>query len=156
MARDNQLPRFLAKIHPKYRVPEYAMFVVAAASIGVGVGMTFRADNGLNLLTTLVNFGALTAFILLHLSVISHYVVRGGSRDFLRHIVVPVCGIAILGYVVYKANVAAQRLGLTWLAVGIILVGWLIISGRTPVLAGLAEPTPADSPGEPTVSTTGE
>jgi amino acid transporter len=134
------------------------MFVVAAVSIGVGVGMTFRSDNGLSLLTTLVNFGALTAFILLHLSVIMHYMVRKGSRDILRHVVVPVCGIAILGYVVYKADVAAQRLGLTWLAVGIVLVGWLIWTGRTPILAGLAEPTPtdADSPGEPPVPATGE
>jgi amino acid transporter len=152
MARDNQLPRFLAKIHPKYRVPEYATFVVAAVSIVVGVGMTLRSDNGLSLLTTLVNFGALTAFILLHLSVITHYMVRQGSHDILRHVVVPVCGIAILGYVLYKADVVAQRVGLIWLAVGIVLVGWLIRTGRTPVLAGLSEPAPtdADSPGEPT------
>jgi amino acid transporter len=158
MARDNQLPRFLAKIHPRYRVPEYATFVVAAVSIVVGVGMTLRSDNGLSLLTTLVNFGALTAFILLHLSVITHYMVRKGSRDILRHVVVPVCGIAILGYVVYKADVAAQRVGLIWLAIGIVLVGWLIRTGRTPVLAGLAEPAPtdADSPGEPTVPTTSD
>lgn len=160
MARDNQLPRFLAKIHPRYRVPEYATFVVAAASIGVGVGMTFREDNGLSLLTTLVNFGALTAFILLHLSVITHYMVRRGSRDILRHVAVPVCGIAILGYVVYKADVAAQRVGLIWLAVGLVLVAWLIRSGRTPVLAGLAEPAPTDpdggSPGDPAARTTGD
>jgi amino acid transporter len=158
MARDNQLPRFLAKIHPKYRVPEYATFVVAAVSIVVGVGMTLRSDNGLSLLTTLVNFGALTAFILLHLSVITHYMVRQGSHDILRHVVVPVCGIAILGYVLYKADVVAQRVGLIWLAVGIVLVGWLIRTGRTPVLAGLSEPAPtdADSPGEPTVPTTSD
>jgi amino acid transporter len=153
MARDRQLPRFLTKIHPRYRVPEYATFVVAAVSIVVGVGLTFRADNGLSLLTTLVNFGALTAFILLHVSVITHYLVRGGSRDLLRHLAVPVCGIVILGYVVYKANVAAQRLGLGWLAVGIVLVIVLIRSGRTPTLAGLADPADpapaAERPGPP-------
>ncbi|HEU5159459.1 MAG TPA: APC family permease [Streptosporangiaceae bacterium] len=145
MARDRQLPRFLAKIHPRYRVPEYATFVVAAASLVVGVGLTFRSDNGLSLLTTLVNFGALTAFILLHLSVITHYMVRRGSRDILRHVVVPVCGIAILGYVVYKADVAAQRLGLAWLGVGLLLVIWLIVSGRTPDLSGIGYPAPDDS-----------
>jgi amino acid transporter len=144
MARDGQLPRFLAKVHPKYRVPEYATFVVAAITVAVGIGMTFRDDNGLTLLTTLVNFGALTAFILLHVSVIAHYMIKNGSRDILRHVVVPVCGIAILGYVVYKAEVAAQTVGLIWLGVGIVLVLWLTFTGRTPALAGLTEEAAAD------------
>jgi amino acid transporter len=147
MARDRQLPGFLAKIHPKYRVPEHATFLVAAVSIIVGVGLSLRTDNGLNLLTTLVNFGALTAFLLLHISVITHYVGREGSRDILRHIVVPVCGIVILGYVVYKAQVAAQRVGLTWLAIGVVIVVVLMLTGRTPALAGMTEqaPEPASS-----------
>ncbi|HEY7485532.1 MAG TPA: APC family permease [Streptosporangiaceae bacterium] len=140
MARDRQLPRFLAKIHPKYRVPEYATFVVAAVSIAVGVGLTFREDYGLTTLTTLVNFGALTAFILLHVSVISHYMVRQGSRDILRHLVVPICGIIIIGYVVYKAKAAAQAVGLTWLGIGIVIVIALVATGRTPTLGGMAEP----------------
>jgi amino acid transporter len=137
MARDRQLPRFLAKIHPRYRVPEYATFVVAVVSVLVGVGMTLRADNGLTLLTTLVNFGALTAFMLLHLSVISHYMVRTGSRDILRHLIVPICGLAILGYVVYKAQVAAQTVGLVWLGLGIVVMIGLMVTGRTPQLAGM-------------------
>jgi amino acid transporter len=148
MARDRQLPSFLATIHPKYRVPEYATFVVAAVSIVVGVGLTFREDNGLTQLTTLVNFGALTAFILLHVSVISHYMVRNGSRDILRHLVVPVCGIVILGYVVYKAKAAAQVVGLTWLGVGIVIVVALVLSGRTPALGGMTEHA-EEPPAEP-------
>jgi amino acid transporter len=135
MARDRQLPRFLAKIHPRYRVPEYATIVVAIISVGVGVGMTFRADNGLTLLTTLVNFGALSAFLLLHLAVIVHYVVRRGSRDYLRHLVVPLCGLVILGYVMIKAKAAAQVVGLTWLGVGVVLMVTLLVLGRTPTLA---------------------
>jgi amino acid transporter len=135
MARDRQLPKFLAKIHPKYRVPEYATIVVAIISVGVGVGMTFRSDNGLTLLTTLVNFGALSAFLLLHLAVIVHYVVRRGSRDYLRHLVVPLCGLVILGYVMIKAKAAAQVVGLTWLGVGVVLMVALLVLGRTPMLA---------------------
>lgn len=143
MARDRQLPSFLAKIHPKYRVPEYATFVVAAVTLVVGVGMTLREDNGLTLLTTLVNFGALTAFLLLHVSVISHYMVRSGSRDILRHVVVPLCGIVILGAVLYKANVVAQTVGLIWLGIGLVIVVVLTVTGRTPTLA-VTERTPEE------------
>ncbi|HEU5470113.1 MAG TPA: APC family permease [Actinophytocola sp.] len=134
MARDRQLPRILARVHPTYRVPEYATFVVAGITLVVGVGMTFRADSGLTLLTTLVNFGALTAFLLLHASVIVHYLVRNRSRDYLRHLVVPVCGLVILGYVVIKANLAAQVVGLIWLGVGLVIMLGLLSSGRTPTL----------------------
>ncbi|MFL6140271.1 MAG: APC family permease [Labedaea sp.] len=135
MARDRQLPAFLAKVHPTYRVPVYATFVVAVISVLVGVGLTFRADYGLTTLTTLVNFGALTAFLLLHVSVIVHYLIRRRSRDYLRHLVFPLCGLVILGYVVIKAKVAAQVVGLSWLGVGVILMIVLLAAGRTPTLA---------------------
>jgi amino acid transporter len=135
MARDRRLPRFLAKVNPNHQVPERATFLVALISVAVGVGLTLREDNGISLLTTLVNFGALTAFLLLHLSVIVHYLVRRRSRDYLRHLVVPLCGIAILGYVVVEANVAAQAVGLTWLGIGLVVMTVLLVTGRTPALA---------------------
>jgi amino acid transporter len=140
MARDRQLPRFLAKVHETYRVPEYATFVVAIISVAVGIGFTFRDDYGLTLLTTLVNFGALTAFLLLHVAVFVHYMIRRRSSDFLRHLVVPVCGIVILGYVVIKAKVTAQAVGLIWLGIGIVIMLVLLLTGRTPELAEPTEP----------------
>jgi amino acid transporter len=127
MARDRQLPRFLAKVHPGHQVPERATFLVAGISVAVGTGMTLRDDNGVSLLTTLVNFGALTAFLLLHLSVIVHYLVRRRSRDYLRHLVVPLCGMAILGYVVVEAKVAAQTVGLVWLGIGLVVMAVLLL-----------------------------
>jgi amino acid transporter len=146
MARDRQLPRFLAKVHPAHQVPERATFLVAVISIVVGAGLTLRADNGVPLLTTLVNFGALTAFLLLHLSVIVHYLVRRRSKDYLRHLVVPVCGIVILGYVVIQAKVAAQAVGLTWLGIGLVVMVVLLVTGRTPALAQpTAQPTREDA-----------
>lgn len=137
MARDRQLPHFLAKVHPKHRVPENATLLVAIVSIGVGVYMASRAD-GITVLSTLVNFGALTAFLLLHASVVNHYVVRGGSREIWSHVVAPVLGFLIIGYVIIKANVAAQRLGLTWLAVGVAVLIFFYTTGRSPQLAGLS------------------
>jgi amino acid transporter len=137
MARDGRLPRMLSKVHKRYRVPEYATFVVAAITIAVGIGMSQRA-NGVTELVALVNFGALTAFLLLHLSVIVHFLVRQRSRDYLRHLVVPLCGLVIIGYVVFKARDEAQFVGLIWLGLGIIIMAVVLPYRRSPTSS---EPT---------------
>jgi amino acid transporter len=133
MARDRQLPGFLAKVHPTRRVPVNATFLVAAISIALGLYMNSRAD-GITLLSTLVNFGALSAFLLLHVSVVVHFIVRKKSRDYWRHLVVPVVGFGILLYVVINAQVAAQRLGFVWLGIGVVLLVGLKVAGREPEL----------------------
>ena len=131
MARDRQLPGFLAKIHQTRRVPVNATFVVAVISLALGLYMNSRSD-GISLLSTLVNFGALTAFLLLHVSVVSHFIVRGKSRDYWRHLAVPVIGFGILLYVIINAQVAAQRLGFVWLAIGAAILIFLLVTGRKP------------------------
>lgn len=67
-----------------------------------------------------------------------HYVVRRGSRDWLKHLVVPVIGFLILLYVVINAKVAAQVLGFAWLGVGVIVLIVFYLTGRRPALSGLA------------------
>jgi amino acid transporter len=133
MARDRQLPGFLAKIHPTRRVPVNATFLVAAVSLALGLYMNSR-DDGITLLSTLVNFGAMFAFLMLHVSVVVHYVVRKKSKDYWRHLAVPVIGFAILLYVVINAQVAAQTLGFTWLVIGLVFMGVLLATGRKPEL----------------------
>jgi amino acid transporter len=138
MARDRQLPGFLAKVHPTRRVPVNATFLVAGVSLVLGVYMTTRDDYGIGTLSTLVNFGALSAFLVLHVSVVVHFVVKSGSRDWWRHLVVPVIGFAILLFVVVNADVAAQRLGFAWFGVGVLVLVYLLATGRRPVLAAEA------------------
>jgi len=137
MARDRQLPSFFAKVHPRFRVPTNATFLVALVSLGLGLYMASR-DDGLVYLTTLINFGALTAFLVLHVSVVWYYIVRQGSRDWLRHLILPLLGFAILFAVVLKANVAAQRVGFVWLGVGLAILIGLYVAGRRPRLSGLS------------------
>lgn len=133
MARDRQLPSFLAKVHPRKGVPVNATLLTAVVSLALGLYMASR-DDGITLLSTLVNFGALTAFLVLHVSVVVHYLVRNGSRDWWRHLVVPVLGFAILAYVVINADVAAQTLGFVWLGIGVVLLVILVATGRRPSL----------------------
>jgi len=134
MARDRQLPGFLRKVHPTRRVPVNATLLVAAVSLVLGIYMSQRED-GISLLSTLVNFGALSAFLVLHVAVVVHYVVRQKSRDVWRHLVVPVIGFGILAYVVYNAQVAAQTLGFVWLGIGLLVLLFLIATGRKPALS---------------------
>ncbi|MEU5387543.1 APC family permease [Kitasatospora cineracea] len=134
MARDRQLPSFLAKVHPTRRVPVNATLLTAGVSLLLGLYMTSR-DDGITLLSTLVNFGALTTFLVLHVAVVVHYLVRNRSRDYWRHLIAPVVGFAILAYVVVNANIAAQRLGFVWLLVGAVVLTGLVVTGRTPKLS---------------------
>ncbi|TQN43774.1 amino acid/polyamine/organocation transporter (APC superfamily) [Blastococcus colisei] len=133
MARDRQLPSILAKVDPKHRVPVNATLVVATISLALGIYMSQR-DDGITLLSTLVNFGAMTAFLLLHVSVVVHFVIRKKSRNWGLHLVVPVVGFAILAYVVYNAQVAAQELGFVWLGIGVAVLVFLLATGRKPEL----------------------
>jgi amino acid transporter len=133
MARDRQLPGFLRTVHPTRRVPVNATLLVAVVSLVLGLYMSSRED-GISLLSTLVNFGALSAFLLLHVSVVVHYVVRQKSRNWWLHLAVPVIGFAILVYVVVNAQVAAQTLGFVWLGIGVVLLVFLLATGRRPEL----------------------
>ena len=134
MARDRQLPAFLRRVHPRRRVPVNATLLVAVLSLVLGIYMSTRED-GITLMSTLVNFGALSAFLILHVSVVVHYLVRRRSRDYWRHLAVPVIGFLILAYVVVNAQVAAQTLGFVWLVVGIVVLVVLLATGRRPTMA---------------------
>jgi amino acid transporter len=69
MARDRQLPGFLAKVSRKHNVPINAIVLVAVVSTALGLYMNTRVD-GVSLLASLINFGALAAFLALHASVV--------------------------------------------------------------------------------------
>ena len=125
MARDGRLPSILAKVHPRFKTPYVSTLVVAGVSLLVGLLFAERIDD----LTRVVNFGALTGFVLLHLSVINHYLIRGRSGDWLRHLVFPLIGMLIIVYVLYEMDRAAKILGLGWIVIGafyyLVLTLWI-------------------------------
>ncbi|WP_127956957.1 APC family permease [Serratia microhaemolytica] len=116
MGRDRQLPSILAKVHPRFKTPYVSTLLVAVISLGSGLYFNGSIDN----LARLVNFGALTGFFILHLSVINHYIIRQKSTDWLRHLLFPLVGLLIIGFVLYEMEWEAKSLGLSWLAVGVI------------------------------------
>jgi amino acid transporter len=116
MARDGKLPAVLAKIHPRYKTPYVSILVVGGVSLVVGLFFSERVDE----LSRVVNFGALTSFLLLHLSVINHYFVRQRSRAWFRHLIFPAAGFLVIAYVLYEMDSAAKALGACWIAVGVL------------------------------------
>ena len=144
MARDRQLPGFLRKVSIKHGVPANAIVLTAVLSVVIGLYMAWRSD-GIALLSSLINFGALCAFLVLHVAVVWHYVIRKKSRNLVSHLLLPAAGFAILMYVVINANVAAQRLALIWLGVGVVVLIGLYAAGRRPTLSGMSTSTTKDA-----------
>ncbi|MBT8227069.1 MAG: APC family permease [Dactylosporangium sp.] len=136
MARDQQLPRFLARVSVRRSVPVNAVLLVAALSMVLGLYMASRSD-GIAVLSSLINFGAIIAFGTLHASVIWHHLLRRRSRRFAVHLLIPVAGIGILGAVAIHANILAQKVGLTWLGLGLLVLIALTLAGHSPRLSGL-------------------
>jgi amino acid transporter len=129
MARDGKLPSILAKVHPRFQTPYVSTLAVACVSILVGWVFFNRIDD----LTRVVNFGALSGFVLLHLSVINHYFVRLKSGDWLRHLVFPLTGLFIILYVLYEMDRAAKIMGVCWIAIGVLYYFVLTLRGKKPV-----------------------
>ena len=117
-------------------VPVNAVLLVAALSLALGLYMASR-DDGIALLSSLINFGAIIAFGILHLSVIWHYLLRQRSRRLGVHLIIPVAGIGLLAAVAIHANLLAQKVGLTWLGLGVLVLIGLSLTGRRPRLAGM-------------------
>ena len=115
MARDGKLPRLLAHVHASRRVPDRAIVVVGAINLTVALILA----NELPLLTSMVNFGALTGFLLLHASVIVHFMWRRKSRDWLRHLLSPLIGLVIIACVLVNMATPAKVAGILWLLAGV-------------------------------------
>ena len=125
MSRDKQLPSFLSKISSR-KVPMAALLFVSAISL---VLVLFFVGQ-IALISSLVNFGALFGFCLLHLSVIWYYVVRQKSKNYLLHLVVPTLGFVIIGYVLFNADALAKIGGLVWLVLGAVVFVVNIVRGK--------------------------
>jgi amino acid transporter len=116
MGRDRQLPRVLARVHPRYHTPYTAMLVTAALSLAVALFMKKRLDD----LASIVNFGALSGFLFLHISVLVYFGVKRRSTQWGRHWLVPVCGMAVVLAVFSGMSALAVKVGSTWLIAGLI------------------------------------
>lgn len=116
MSRDGKLPGFLKRINRR-QVPQNAILVVSGLS---AILVVFFVGQ-IGLISSMVNFGALSGFLLLHFAVIWAFAVRDRSRQWLPHLVLPGIGFLIIGYVLVNSDVLAKLGGLTWLLLGAVV-----------------------------------
>lgn len=143
MSRDRQLPKFLSVVSGR-QIPRNAVLFVSALSAVLVLFFVGQID----LISSLVNFGALFGFMMLHIAVIVHYLVRKKSRNYLLHLVVPVIGFLVIGYVLLNAAVEAKVGGLVWLVIGAAVFLYYRASGRKTNLSGESEPLAVPATGE--------
>lgn len=118
MAREGRLPRVLARVDARHGVPRTALITTAALTLVVSVWAARRAD-GLDLLVSIVDVGALAAFTLLHASVIGHFVVQKKDTARPMHYLVPALGTLVTLWVIAEASTLAQAVGAAWTLAGI-------------------------------------
>jgi len=126
MGRDRQLPAPMARVHPKYGTPYIGMIVGSAITVTMALVMRYKVDEA----ASLVNFGALSGFLLLHVSVLAKFGVRARGGQRLSHMVVPILGIAVVLAVMTGMTSLATTLGLTWLGAGLVYAAVLHRSRR--------------------------
>ncbi|MFF2137929.1 APC family permease [Streptomyces sp. NPDC058193] len=123
MARDGRLPSFLSRVDGRSGVPRIAIAGAAVVTLVAAVWAA-RRDDGLDHLVSVVNVGALTAFVLLHASVVGWFAVRRmeGPPSWWRHVLIPVVGAAVLVAVILEATTSAQLVGVCWLGIGLVML----------------------------------
>ncbi|HEX5850294.1 MAG TPA: APC family permease [Rubrobacter sp.] len=121
MGRDGALPRGLSRVVPRYRTP-----AVAISLIGVtGLGALFL---DVTTSTSFINFGAFSAFTLVNLSVILHFLRHrpdSGVRGAFLWIVLPLAGAIVDFYLLLNLDGRAKLIGLIWLVLGVLWLAWL-------------------------------
>lgn len=122
MGRDRVLPHsFFGFVHEKYRTP--ALNIIAIGVIGL---LALKFDPATS--TSFINFGAFLAFTMVNISVIAFFLRnRGGKTPLnpLTFVAVPALGAIVDVYLMAQLDSNALRLGLSWLAIGVVYLAFL-------------------------------
>lgn len=133
MGRDRQLPAIFAYVHPKSQQPWVANIFVAAVSLIVALAFQDHLDE----LAMFENFGALSAFALVNISLIGYFWFKKGSRDVFNHMIMPLIAIAIILALFVAMRPATMVMGVIWLTCGSIYYAIMQLAlGRKIVIEG--------------------
>jgi amino acid transporter len=117
MGRDGVLyKKFFGHISDKFKTPTYNIILVGAIGL-VSIFMDLLSA------ATIINFGALTGFILVNVSVIAHYFVRLKRRtgmEILKYLIMPIIGAAVCFAIWINLDHVAMTVGIVWTGVGLV------------------------------------
>lgn len=129
LGRDTVLPaRIFAYLSPRFATPVYCIALCALVAL-----LALKLD--VTTSTSFINFGAFLTFSLVNLSVVFHYwhaERRRGARAFVLHLLVPLFGMVGDISLMLSLDHKALILGVTWLTVGVVYLGYLTGGFRRP------------------------
>ena len=122
MGRDGIIDKkIFGHIDPKTFTPSYNILIVGAVALCAGF-------MDLDLVISLISFGALTAFSFVNLSVISRYALRDGRtksfKDLLNYVIIPICGFISIFALWLEIEETSLKWGLIWAVIGVCYLGY--------------------------------
>lgn len=126
MGRERQLPSPLGWVHAGTGVPRVATVISTTISMLVALWLKDRID----LLASIISFGALIGFLMLQLAVLVHFQRHPAGRHAFFHRVVPVVGILTVLAILSSMHAVAAQVGVVWLLVGAVYGLFLRRTGR--------------------------
>ncbi|TVY09711.1 APC family permease [Paenibacillus cremeus] len=139
MGRDATLPpRVFGHLHPKFKTPTMNIILVSLFSL---LALVISLDTAVKF----VNFGALSAFTFVNLSVIAQRYIKDRQRSLKQtflYLVFPLTGAGFIGWLLSLLDHTALYTGLIWVLLG---AAYHYLKTRTPQLAKLKPMRQADS-----------
>lgn len=122
MGRDGVInKKIFGHISPKTFTPSYNIIIVGLVALTAGF-------MDLDIVISMISFGALTAFTFVNLSVISRYALRDGRtknlKDIIRFVIIPLLGFISIFAMWLEIEESALKFGLWWAMFGILYLGY--------------------------------
>lgn len=134
MGRDGVLPKQLSYVSKKYRTPYVSVILVGILIVPISLICSIEV------ISTLVSFGALFGFILLNMTVIIRYYFKNPKRNelskvksILNYLVCPLIGLVVTLWIFINLGVNAHMVGVLWLAAGFLYLMFVTKFFRSPV-----------------------
>lgn len=117
MGRNGVLPKkAFGYVHPKFRTPAFNVILVGIVSL-------LAITPSLELIASVINFGALIAFTFVNLSVLAHFVFHQKKyktgKDFFNYVIMPLLGAGTTGILWYHLSADALIGGIIWVIIGL-------------------------------------
>jgi amino acid transporter len=134
MGRDGVLPKQLSYISKKRQTPYVAIILVGAVITPVSIFFS------LDLISTMVSFGALVGFILLNITVIWKFFiqdketrVREPVKCVLKYLICPLVGLIVTSGIFINLGSTAHIVGFVWIGAGLLYLSFVTKGFRNPV-----------------------
>ncbi len=117
MGRDGLLPKkIFGYVNKKTKIPAINAIIIGIISMSALI-------LDLSAAASLVNFGALLGFVMVNLSVIAHYFIKGkqrGGGSIVKYLICPIIGAVICAVLWINLDSLSKILGCIWLIIGFI------------------------------------